>query len=54
MIGVCVHQTICDGAVQYAEKIEMILEKNGFYDFIDNQQFDVTEQVCDDNNDDSD
>ena len=38
-------QTICDGAVQYAEKIEKILEHNGYYDFIDNQLFDVTEQV---------
>ena len=38
-------QMICDGSRQYAEKIEDILENNGYYDFIDNQQFDVTDQV---------
>lgn len=38
-------QTICDGARQYADTVSYILEKEGYYDDIDNQQFDVTDQV---------
>ncbi|XP_074641675.1 BAI1-associated protein 3-like isoform X2 [Tubulanus polymorphus] len=37
--------TICDGARMYADKIRFILEKNGYYDN-DNEQFDVTDQLC--------
>lgn len=39
-------QTICDGVKWYVEKVMIILENNGYYDYIDNQQFDVTDQVC--------
>ena len=39
-------QTICDGATQYAGRIQASLEKNGYYDFIDNALFDVTDQLC--------
>ena len=39
-------QTICDGARQYVSRLESILENNGYYDMDDNNQFDVTEQLC--------
>ena len=38
-------QTICDCVKLYLEKVINILESNGYYDYIDNQQFDVTDQV---------
>ena len=38
-------QTICDGVNHYVNTIEQILENNGYYDFIDNQEFDITDQV---------
>lgn len=46
--NVCVYhvsQTVCDGARQYADTVSCILEKKGYYDDSDNQQFDVTDQV---------
>lgn len=46
--GACVchvSQTVCDGARQYADTVSCILEKKGYYDDSDNQQFDVTDQV---------
>ena len=39
-------QTICDCVKLYWGKVFHILESNGYYDFIDNQQFDVTDQVA--------
>ncbi len=42
----CWLQTICDGARQYAERIQLILENNCYYDLDDNNQFDVTDTVC--------
>lgn len=45
-VCVChVSQTVCDGARQYADTVSCILEKKGYYDDSDNQQFDVTDQV---------
>ena len=38
-------QTICDGATLYVGKIQAILDSNGYYDYIDNALFDVTDQV---------
>ena len=38
-------QTICDGARAYAEQVHSILEFNGYYDFNDDEVFDVTDQV---------
>ncbi|ELT89549.1 hypothetical protein CAPTEDRAFT_192792 [Capitella teleta] len=38
--------TICDGVKWYVEKVMVILENNGYYDCDDNQQFDVTDQLC--------
>jgi len=38
-------QTICDCVKLYLEKVITVLESNGYYDYIDNQQFDVTDQV---------
>jgi len=38
-------QTICDCVKLYLDKVINILESNGYYDYIDNQQFDVTDQV---------
>jgi len=38
-------QTICDCVKLYWGKVFNILESNGYYDYIDNQQFDVTDQV---------
>jgi len=38
-------QTICDCVKLYLEKVINILESNGYYDYIDNQEFDVTDQV---------
>jgi len=39
-------QTICDCVKLYLEKVINILESNGYYDYIVNQQFDVTDQVA--------
>ena len=46
IICVCYVQTICDGVKLYWGKVFDILESNGYYDYIDNQQFDVTDQVA--------
>lgn len=39
-------QTICDCVKLYWGKVLNILESNGYYDYIVNQQFDVTDQVA--------
>ena len=46
MFSAVCQQTVCDGATQYAGRIQAILETNGYYDFIDNALFDVTDQLC--------
>jgi len=38
-------QTICDCVKLYWGKVFNILESNGYYTYIDHQQFDVTDQV---------
>ncbi len=44
---ICICQSICDCARQYAERIETILEKNRYYDAEQENQFDVKDQVSD-------
>ncbi|KAL4223873.1 hypothetical protein ACF0H5_017337 [Mactra antiquata] len=37
---------VCDGARLYADKIQSILERNGYYDDKSNSEFDVNERLC--------
>lgn len=47
LLGVTkITDTICDSVKSYMDKVIEIMEHNGYYDYIDNQQFDVTDQLC--------